>query len=537
MAQQSPDTIKHVVLQSRDRAEEEEAKKRAQALGLGYINLKTSPVQIEILHLLGDETSKKYRLIPYLRLGRLVRVATDQVTKEKQAVLEELGSKLKLKFQLVLASASSIDHGLGLLEKTKDVFSKKEAEKITISASQIKQAVKTLAALQSVIKTIPTTQLLELILAGAIGTRASDVHIVPRKQGAVLRFRVDGVLQVVTVLSEEAFRGLSSRIKYLAKMEINKHHIPQDGSFSFQYENKNLDIRVSCLPTIYGESFVLRILEANPKMFDLEKLGFSQRVVEAIREAIRKPNGLILNTGPTGSGKTTTLYAILNILNKPDRKIITIEDPVEYKLPGAVQISVSKDVSFANGLRSILRHDPDVIMVGEIRDRETAEIAVQASLTGHLVLSTLHTNNAAGAFVRLLDLGIKPFLLAGNVNLVIAQRLVRHICPYCRAQVKISEEKKEFYKKYFRVSEVPDVLTIGQGCVYCHSTGFLGRIAIGETIKPSQRLNALLQSSPTIETIESLAIKEGMVPMIKDGWAKVVQGITTPEEVIAKTSF
>jgi len=534
---QPSNTIKHVVLQSRDKAEEEETKARARALGLGYVNLKISPVQIEVLHILGDDISKKYRLIPYLKMGRLVRVATDQVNREKEAILEKLSSDLKLKLQLVLASPSSVAHGLGLLEKTKDLFLKRKTEKITISAGQIQKAIKTLAALQSVIKTIPITQLLELILAGAVGTRASDVHIVPRKQGAVLRFRVDGALQVVTILSEEAFKGLASRIKYLAKMEINKHHVPQDGSFSFRYENKDLDIRVSCLPTIYGESFVLRILETSPKMLHLEKLGFSQQVVAAIQEAIQKPNGLILNTGPTGSGKTTTLYAILNILNKPNKKIITIEDPVEYKLPGAVQIPVTKEVDFANGLRSILRHDPDIIMVGEIRDRETAEIAVQASLTGHLVLSTLHTNNAAGAFVRLLDLGIKPFLLAGNVNLVIAQRLVRRICPYCRAKIKISSEKKEFYKRYFRVSQIPDILIVGQGCVYCHGTGYLGRVAIGEVIKPSKKLNALLQSSPTAEAIESLAIKEGMVPMIRDGWNKVVQGITTPEEVVTKTSF
>ncbi len=536
MAQPSS-SIKQAVLVSRQEAEERETRIRAQQQGVGYVNLKIFPIQVEILHFLGEEISKKYRLIPYLRLGHLIRVATDQITEEKQKVLTDLSRKLRVKFQLVLASPSSIEHGLELLAKTRTLFEKRKVERITITASQIKQAIKTLAALQSAIKTIPTTQLLELVLAGAVGTRASDVHITPQKEGAVLRFRIDGALQVVTVLSPEAFKGLASRIKYLAKMEINKHDIPQDGSFSFRFDKKELEIRVSCLPTIYGEAFVLRILEANPKMLRLEELGFSQQVIERIKAAIQKPNGLILNTGPTGSGKTTTLYAILNILNQPDKKIITIEDPVEYKLAGAVQIPVTEKVGFANGLRSILRHDPDIIMVGEIRDKETAEIAVQASLTGHLVLSTLHTNNAAGAFVRLLDLGVRPFLLAGNINLVIAQRLVRKICPYCRTKVRISEEKRLFYQRFFRVKEVPEVIEVGQGCVYCHGTGFLGRVAIGEAIQPSKRLNQLLQNSPTAERIEELAIKEGMVPMIRDGWSKVLAGITTPEEVIAKTSF
>jgi type II secretory ATPase GspE/PulE/Tfp pilus assembly ATPase PilB-like protein len=272
-------------------------------------------------------------------------------------------------------------------------------------------------------------------------------------------------------------------------------------------------------------------------MQKLEELGFSEEIIKAFLRASAKPNGLILNTGPTGSGKTTTLYAILNILNKPDKKIITIEDPVEYKLPNVVQVQISEKITFASGLRSILRHDPDIIMVGEIRDKETAQIAIQASLTGHLVLSTLHTNNAAGAFIRLLDLGIEPFLLAGNVNLVIAQRLVRRICPYCKTKKIIPEDKKIIYKNFFKLKELPSHLWEGRGCEYCHATGFMGRIAIGEVIEPSFKLNQLLQTRPTADSIEELVLKEGMRPMVIDGWLKVISGITTPEEVISKTSF
>jgi type IV pilus assembly protein PilB len=529
--------IKQVVSMGQEEAEEQEAKMTAQALGLGYVNLKTSPIQVEVLHFLGDEISQKYRLIPYLQMGKTVRLATDKYSDNYKAVLAKISQDKKSTFQIVLASASSIEHGLDLLVKTKDLFLKAEPEKIVITQAQINQAVKTLAALQSAIQQTPTTQLLELILAGALGTRASDIHMSPQKQGAILRLRIDGALQVVTVLNAEAYKGLDSRIKYLAKMEISRGDTPQDGSFSFRFGDKDLDIRVSTLPTQYGESFVLRVLEESPQSFHLDQLGFSKEVEVLIVEAITHPNGLILNTGPTGSGKTTTLYSILNILNKPQTNIVTIEDPVEYKLPGVEQIPVTQKVSFATGLRSILRHDPDIIMVGEIRDKDTADIAVQASVTGHLVLSTLHTNNAAGAFVRFVDLGIEPFLLVGNVVLVIAQRLVRKICPYCRAKIKVTPEQKQFYQKYFRVNIVPDELVRGQGCVYCHGTGFLGRIVIAEAIKPSADLDQLLATKPNAAQTEKVAIKNGMVPMVVDGWNKVLAGITTPEEVIEKTGF
>jgi len=536
--------IRQTVTLEREEAEELEARAKAKALGLGYVNLKIFPIQVEVLHFLGEDAARKLRLVPYLRLGRTLRLATDLPTAEQREWLNLVAQQKKVKFQVVLASASSLNHGLELLANTEELFKKSAPEKIVISQAQIARAIKTLASLQSAIQETPTTQLLELILAGAVGTRASDVHLAPQKKGTVLRFRVDGALQIVTILSDEAYKSLASRIKYLSRMELSKKEIPQDGSFSFKFESKDLDIRVSCLPTIYGEAFVLRILEQTPQMQRLEDLGFSENIKKAILEASSKPNGLVLNTGPTASGKTTTLYAILNILNKPDKKIITVEDPIEYKLSGVVQVPVTDKITFANGLRSILRHDPDIIMVGEIRDRETAEIAIQASLTGHLVLSTLHTNNASGAFIRLLDLGIEPFLLAGNVNLVIAQRLVRRICPYCRVRIKLSEEKKLIYKNYFRLhaspadgKENPTTLFQGQGCEYCHGTGFLGRIAIAEIIKPSIKLNQLLQQNPTADVIQILAIKEGMIPMIVDGWNKVLAGITTPEEVISKTSF
>lgn len=529
--------IKQVVTTSRAESEEVEAKMQAQSLGMGYVNLKTSPIQVEVLHFLGDEISKKYRLIPYLQMGKTVRLATDQYNPQLKPFLEKIGQEKKASFQIVLASISSIEHGLDLLNKTRELYLKAEPEKIVISEAQIKEAVKSLAALQTAIQQTPTTELLELVLAGALGTRASDIHLSPQKNGAILRLRIDGALQVVTVLSQESYKGLSSRIKYLAKMEISRGDTPQDGSFSFRFGKTDLDIRVSTLPTEYGESFVLRVLEENPKSFHLEQLGFSKEMEAQIREAIMHPNGLILNTGPTGSGKTTTLYAILNILNKPEINIVTIEDPVEYKLAGVEQIPVTQKVDFKSGLRSILRHDPDIIMVGEIRDRETASIAIQASLTGHLVFSTLHTNNAVGAFIRFIDLGIEPFLLIGNVVLVIAQRLVRRICPYCKVRVKVTLEQKEVYQKYFRVTKVPDELIRGQGCVYCNGTGFLGRIVIAEGIKPSADLNKILQVSPNINEIQAVAVKNGMKPMVVDGWEKVLAGITTPEEVIEKTSF
>ncbi len=387
-----------------------------------------------------------------------------------------------------------------------------------------------------------TTELLGIILGGTVALNASDIHIEPEEEQAKLRVRIDGVLQDVLFFEPKLYKALVSRIKLLSSLKLNVTNRPQDGRFTILMGETIIEIRVSTLPAENGESIVMRTL--NPKnLIEIEALGLRKDLAELFNKEIQRPNGMIIVTGPTGSGKTTTLYAVLKKINSPDIKIITIEDPVEYHVEGLSQTQVdpSKGYTFANGLKALMRQDPDVILVGEIRDLETSEIALQAALTGHLVFSTLHTNDAAGAVARLIDLGVRPVSIAPAINMIVAQRLPRKVCKKCvklilpnpkdlnKIKKGLSGIKKEiippnFFEKEFKIPQAV-------GCLNCNSTGYRGRVGIYETFLIDDDMEKFILSSPSIVAMKELAIKKGMVLMQQDGLIKVLEGKTTLDEI------
>ncbi|MGC9031408.1 MAG: GspE/PulE family protein [Minisyncoccia bacterium] len=391
---------------------------------------------------------------------------------------------------------------------------------------------------------IDISELVETILSGSVILDSSDIHTEPEEKNVKIRIRIDGILHNISVLDYQTYRRFLSRIKLLSGIKLNITNKPQDGRFSLIIENKKeIDIRVSTLPSEYGETVVMRLLDPE-KLIEIEKLGLRKDLFETLNKMIKLPNGMIVVTGPTGSGKTTTLYAILKKIRNPEIKIITIEDPIEYHLEGISQTQVNpkKGYDFANGLRAIVRQDPDVILVGEIRDEETAEIALQASLTGHLVLTTLHTNDAAGTIARFQALGQKPVNIAPALRLAIAQRLIRKVCSDCVKYENPTEEeinilKEEFEKILSKKLEIPQNFKIARpkGCKKCNFTGYKGRIGVYEFFVVDEEMERFIITNPSISDLRKKAIEKGMVLMKQDGFLKVIDGITTIEEVIKNT--
>lgn len=381
----------------------------------------------------------------------------------------------------------------------------------------------------------PVIKLVNTILSEAVRVRASDIHIEPYQKELKIRYRVDGVLYNSLTPSRNLHSAIVSRIKVMAKMNIAEKRLPQDGRIRLKVADRDFDIRVSTLPTSFGERVVLRLLDKTSVLLGLEEVGLMPEQMELFERLISAPNGIILVTGPTGSGKTTTLYAALNRINSPDKNIITIEDPVEYQLPGIGQIQVNTKIglTFAKGLRSIVRQDPDVILVGEIRDTETAEISIHAALTGHLVFSTLHTNDAAGAITRLIDMGIEPFLVSSSVNAILAQRLVRVICPRCREGYKPNPRTTR--ELGIQPEETEVVLYRGRGCDACLQTGFRGRTGIFEFLVMDDALRGLMMQTSDAATLRRSAVERGMRTLRDDGVRKIRMGITTVEEVLRVT--
>jgi general secretion pathway protein E len=381
----------------------------------------------------------------------------------------------------------------------------------------------------------PIIKLVNLLITRAIEIGASDIHIEPFEGEIITRYRVDGVLHNAEAPPKRLQAALISRLKIMAKLNIAERRLPQDGRIKFSVVGKEVDMRVSTLPTIHGESIVLRILDRESGHHSLDKIGFPENSLKQFENLILKPYGMLLVTGPTGSGKTTTLYSAMAKINKPGIKIVTIEDPVEYQMRGINQIHVNSQIgmTFANGLRSIVRQDPDVIMVGEIRDGETAEIAIQSALTGHMVFSTVHTNDAAGAIVRLQDMGIEPFLLSSALLGVLAQRLVRVICSNCKTIDTVTEES---VKKLRLLNEkIPDRVWIGEGCDKCNYTGYKGRSGIFELLIINEEIKNMILSKRSSNLIKECARKSGMTTLREDGWIKVLQGITSIDELLRVT--
>lgn len=389
------------------------------------------------------------------------------------------------------------------------------------------------------IREAPIAKIVTTVLEFAVKSRSSDVHIEPLEERSRVRYRIDGILHEKLVLPKKIHDALISRIKILSDMKIDEKRIPQDGRFNFQTDEEEVDLRVSTLPTVHGEKVVMRLLKKTSVVPTLQDLGLRGRALKNLEESILRPHGIILVTGPTGSGKTTTLYAVLSKINTIKVNVVTLEDPVEYQIPGVnqVQINPQAGLTFASGLRSFLRQDPNIIMVGEIRDEETAELAVQASLTGHLVFSTLHTNSSAGALPRLLDMHAEPYLLASTITAIVAQRVARKICPSCKkpyapAPEIITDIKSVLGKMViFEEGKIPALIR-GEGCDKCGGTGYKGRVGIFEVLPVTEKIGRLILEHAPASEIEKQAVAEGMITMKQDGYLKVVEGVTTIEEIL-----
>ena len=378
---------------------------------------------------------------------------------------------------------------------------------------------------------VPVIRIVNQMISRALESRASDIHIEPYESELKVRYRIDGILHDMESPPRQMKSAIISRFKILAQLNIAERRLPQDGRFKIKIAGKDVDLRISTVPTLYGESVVIRLLERSSIFADLDLLGFPEAILQKFSATINKPHGMVLVTGPTGSGKTTTLYGALQKINDPGKKIITVEDPVEYQLGGINQIQVKPQIglTFANGLRSIVRQDPDIIMIGEIRDYETAEIAVQAALTGHLVLSTLHTNDSAGAISRLLEMGVQDYLLASSLLGVLAQRLVRRLCMNCRKEVPFEAKKVEGWV------DPPDTVWEPGGCESCSGTGYTGRIGIYELLRISPAVSKLIVERSDSGSIRNFALTEGLTLLKQDGWQKARDGVTTIEEVLRVT--
>lgn len=491
--------------------EEKVTAQKAASMNIPYVGLVGYPFTPDSLAVIPKDQAAKYRTVAFYKINNQVKVASpDPNNPQIVPFLKQMSAATGSKFYLYLCSESSLRYALAQLEFVKE--RPKTLDKHVISEDYIASRLGGASDFSSIGQRIvdtPVTEVMDIVFAGAIHLNASDIHIEPEEDSVRLRYRIDGMLEDIVKIPSETYTSIRNRIKYLSKMKLNVTEEAQDGRFEIQIGQQDIDVRVSLIPGAWGEVIVSRLLNPSGEMVSLEQLGFRADAVQLIEEAISKPNGAIFNTGPTGSGKTTTLYAVLQKLNKSEVKIITLEDPIEYRIAGIdqSQINAEKGYDFASGLKHALRQDPDVIMVGEIRDKETAETALQASLTGHLVLTTLHTNSAPSAIPRLLDIGVKPFLLSGSINLIIAQRLVRKICDQCRRG--------------------PTQAT----CPKCKGTGFKGRIALIETMKITERIEKLISDGGTIAQFEQAAREDGMVTMHQDGLEKVRLGITTIEEV------
>jgi len=402
------------------------------------------------------------------------------------------------------------------------------------AASRNEEEEQDVEALRDLASEAPVVRLVNHLIRQAMEARASDIHLEPTGEGLRTRFRVDGVLLEAERLPSSFATAIVSRIKLMARLDIAERRLPQDGRFSLRLQGRKLDLRVSTTPTLGGESVVMRLLDREEVRFDFDALGFDGEPRRRFERILQAPNGILLITGPTGSGKTTTLYTVLNRLNTPERKIITVEDPVEYRLAGINQIQVKPTIglTFANALRSIVRQDPDVIMVGEMRDQETARIAVQSALTGHLVLSTLHTNDAASGVTRLLDMGIEPYLISATVNGIVAQRLVRRLCSHCATPWEPPQELiEELDLERLLADNAPPLLHHARGCSHCNGIGYRGRLALVEVLETSDAVHRLVMRHAEVREIRELAIAEGMTTLRQDGLRKALAGLTTLEEV------
>jgi len=516
--------------------EEDLASFLSDKLGIPKIDLSNYLIDSKIIDLVPEKLARKYELIPILKIGN--RLTCAMIDPWNIFALDEIRMATNLIIEPAVATEreikKAIDQYYGAKGTMEDLITSIDEDKLGIGKGGEIDAKK----LKDIVEQPVVIRLVNLIVAKAIKDKASDIHIEPEEKVLKTRFRIDGMLREVSSPPKHLQSAIISRIKIMANLDIAERRKPQDGRFNIKMEGREIDVRVSCMPTIYGENVVLRLLDVASALLGLEKLGFSNEILKIYRKIITRPHGIILVTGPTGNGKTTTLYSSLDKINTVEKNIITIEDPVEYKLEGIRQIQVNPkvDLTFANGLRSILRQDPDIIMVGEMRDFETAEIAIQAALTGHLVFSTLHTNDAPGAVTRMIDMGVEPFLVSSSVIAILAQRLVRTICPNCKVEyTPTSEELEDIGLKPKDLKGKPTFYR-GKGCAKCDDTGYKGRIGIVEFMVTDDEIRNLIVSRASTDEIRKKAISSGMIAMKDDGIEKIKAGITTVEEVLRVTT-
>lgn len=548
--QKTPITWEDFLLDKKALTEEQLLKVKSEEFNVEVIDLRDQQITEELLNFVPEPIARRHQVISFAKNKNELSLAmidpTDLQTKEF------IKKKTGLEIKVFLIGKSSLDFGLSkyhtnLEGEIKNMVAKGEKDE-TAAPGEVDENLKKMA------EEIPIVRVVDTLLEYAVIEKASDIHIEPQENSVVVRYRIDGVLHDVMTLPKAIQAALVARIKVLSNLKIDEHRLPQDGRYKIEKDGYKFSLRISTIPIFDGEKVVMRLLDESSKALSFEQLGFLQSQLDIVNRNIHKPHGMMLITGPTGSGKSTSLYAILTILNTKLVNISTIEDPVEYRIVGANQMQVNPKIglTFAVGLRALLRQDPNIIMIGEIRDQETAEEAMHAAMTGHIVLSTLHTNSASAAPPRLIDIGIEPYLIASTVNAIMAQRLVRVICPDCKQEDKLETATVESLKKQFNLDALMEVLEkldltngakkledlpffVGKGCEKCNKTGYKGRLGVHEILENTPEIEDLIVRRATSQEIEEQSVKQGMITMWQDGFIKAVKGITTVEEILRVT--
>ncbi len=533
-AQRTGKNIEDVLIETKQITEEQYYEARAKLTGIPFVSVVTLPFSPESLSFIPKNVAERFNIIPFAydkaRLTLSLAMA-DPLDFEAINFIQQKTGLTVNPFQGIpseVKEAVTTQYNIGLVGEVKEALAENEAVSKVKTFDQ--------QSIARVIKEAPIAKIVSTVLEYAIKSRASDVHIEPQEDRIRVRYRIDGILYERLSLPKGVQDAVISRIKILSDLKIDEHRIPQDGRFNFKYAEQEVDLRVSVLPTTYGEKIVMRLLKKSGGVPTLSELGLTGTAQKSLEAAILRPHGIIIVCGPTGSGKTTTLYAVLSKLNTAKVNIATLEDPVEYQIAGVNQVQINPDVglTFASGLRAFLRQDPNIILVGEIRDKETTDLAIQAALTGHLVFSTLHTSNAAGALPRLMDMGAETFLLASTMTAVVGQRIARKICPHCKVSFRPTAEVIEEIKHVLRAltPHTDLVLYKGNGCEACGQSGYLGRIGIYEVLTVTNQISRLVLERTDANTLEEEAKKEGMITIKQDGYLKALEGLTTLEEVL-----
>ncbi|RIX54041.1 type II secretion system protein GspE [Paenibacillus nanensis] len=492
-------------------------------LGIPHVSLYKFQIDPAVTQIIPESMARRYQAIPLQKEGgRLMVAMADPLD---YFAIEELRMSTGFRIEPAISSRDELQRAIARHYGLQDSMNQMLVDMSSSDEIQENEVMD---------EDSPVVRLVNQMIQQAVQLRASDIHVDPSELNVTIRYRIDGVLRTERTVPKQMQGFITARLKIMAKLNIAERRLPQDGRIKMTVDFKAVDIRVSSLPTIHGEKLVLRILDLSTGVKAIDQLGFNERNLELFKDMIDKPYGILLITGPTGSGKTTTLYSGLSHLNKEDTNIITVEDPVEYQLEGINQVQVNPNIglTFAAGLRSILRQDPNIIMVGEIRDSETAEIAIRASLTGHLVLSTLHTNDSVSTITRFRDMGIEPYLIASSLLGIVAQRLVRRVCPDCKQAHPVTEQERFFLRG--RLPEL-DKLYRGQGCGSCNSTGYRGRVAIHEVLLVDDEIRELITNGASVMQLRDAASRQGMIQLLDDGLEKVARGVTTLQEVLRET--